>query len=217
MAYRATEFTESRKAQTRARLLKEARKLVSQDGFRGLSIAEVARRSAIATGTVYRYFPSKSELCVAVFEAATQREIDAVTAASAQPEGPVQQLHAALECFIQRAMQNPNLAYALIAEPVDPELEQTRLNYRAQWAEVFSRLLLKGIQQGVFIPQPENLCATALVGAMAETVIIPLQQARHHASSIDSKIHTIHTPTQAHCQQIIAFCLRAVVKPEHTP
>ena len=61
MAYRATEFTESRKAQTRDRLLKEARKLVSQAGFRALSIAEVARRSAIATGTVYRYFPSKSE------------------------------------------------------------------------------------------------------------------------------------------------------------
>ena len=211
MAYRATEFTESRKAQTRARLLKEARKLVSREGFRGLSIAEVARRSAIATGTVYRYFPSKSELCVAVFEAATQREIEAVTAASEQIDGPVQQLRAALECFIQRAMQNPNLAYALIAEPVDPELEQTRLNYRAQWAEVFSRLVQQGIRKKVFIPQPENLCATALVGAMAETVIIPLQQARHDTNASHPVVHPL---TQAHCQQIIAFCLRAVVKPE---
>lgn len=210
MAYRATEFTESRKAQTRARLLKEARKLVSREGFRSLSIAEVARCSGIATGTVYRYFPSKSELCVAVFEAATQREIEAVTAASNSIEGPVQQLRAALECFIHRAMQNPNLAYALIAEPVDPELEQTRLNYRAQWAEVFSRLVIQGIRQEVFVPQPENLCATALVGAMAETVIIPLQQARHHTESNP----VIHPLTQSHCQQIIAFCLRAVVKPE---
>ncbi len=206
MAYRATEFTENRKAQTRARLLKEAKKLVSREGFRGLSIAEVARRSAIATGTVYRYFPSKSELCVAVFEQATQREIDAVTHASQQNDCPVQQLQDALECFIQRALQNPNLAYALIAEPVDPEVEQIRLTYRAQWADVFACLIEQGIQKNVFIPQPEKLCATALVGAMAETVIIPLQQA--HTTPLT------HPLTQAHCRQIVAFCLRAVAKPE---
>ena len=207
MAYRATEFTENRKAQTRQRLLKEAKKLVAEGGFRSLSIAELAQRSAIATGTVYRYFPSKSELCVAVFEQATEREIEAVTEASRQVHDPVEQLQLALQCFIQRAMKNPNLAYALIAEPVDPELEHTRLTYRAQWAEVFSCLIKHGVKAGVFIPQPEQLCATALVGAMAETVILPLQQLRHEAGN--------STPlTQTHCQQIVAFCLRAVVKPE---
>ncbi|MEE2729952.1 MAG: TetR/AcrR family transcriptional regulator [Pseudomonadota bacterium] len=211
MAYRATEFTEQRKAQTRARLLKEAKKLVSAGGFRSLSIAEVARRSAIATGTVYRYFPSKSELCVAVFEAATQREIEAVSHAGLDAGDAVQQLQQALECFIQRAMLNPNLAYALIAEPVDPELEQTRLNYRAQWAEVFAQRLEQGMQQGVFISQPATLCATALVGAMAETVILPLQQAR----SQNPAYATNQPLNQDHCLHIIAFCLRAVVKPEN--
>ncbi|RLT91710.1 MULTISPECIES: TetR/AcrR family transcriptional regulator [unclassified Ketobacter] len=209
MVYRATEFTENRKAQTRERLLKESKKLVSLAGFRGLSIAEAARCSAIATGTVYRYFPSKSELCVAVFEQATQREIDAVSQAGTTAHSATQRLRSSLECFIQRALQNPTLAYALIAEPVDPELEQTRLIYRAHWAESFSTLIRLGIEQGEFIPQPETLCATALVGAMAETVIIPLQQARHDANTDTTPL------TQSHCQQIVAFCLRAVVKPEH--
>lgn len=208
MAYRATAFTENRKAQTRARLLKEAKRLVAEGGFRGLSIAQVAARSAIATGTVYRYFPSKSELCVAVFEQATEREIDAVTQASEAPEHPLQQLQGALECFVERAMKSPNLAYALIAEPVAPELEQTRLNYRARWAETFARLIRSGIEQGAFIPQPEQICATALVGAMAETVIIPLQLARHDNGAPTEPL------TQTHCQQIVAFCLRAVAKPE---
>ena len=73
----------------------------------------------------------------------------------------------------------------------------------------FSTLIRLGIEQGEFIPQPETLCATALVGAMAETVIIPLQQARHDANTDTTPL------TQSHCQQIVAFCLRAVVKPEH--
>lgn len=211
MAYRATEFTENRKAKTRRRLLKEAKWLVAESGFRGLSIAAVANRSGIATGTVYRYFPAKSDLCVAVFEQATQREIEAVTSASQQSTNPVQQLQQALACFVERALSSPNLAYALIAEPVDPELEQTRLTYRARWAETFARLIRSGIDAGAFTPQPEQLCATALVGAMAETVIIPLQQARHEQTAATTPL------TQTHCQQIIAFCLRAVVKPEHTP
>lgn len=210
MAYRATAFTENRKAQTRARLLKEAKQLVSEEGFRGLSIAQVAARSGIATGTVYRYFPSKSELCVAVFEQATQREIDAVSKPGEQLQSPRLQLQQALERFIQRALKNPNLAYALIAEPVDPELEQTRLNYRALWAETFARLIKRGIEEGDFFPQPEQICATALVGAMAETVIIPLQLARHDESAPATPL------TQTHCQQIVDFCLRAVVKPEST-
>lgn len=208
MAYRATEFTENRKAQTRERLLKESKKLVSREGFRGLSIAEVARLSGVATGTVYRYFPSKSELCVAVFEQATKREIDAVNQVSTPHKTASECLRVALDCFIQRAMKNPTLAYALIAEPVDPELEQTRLNYRAHWANSFSRLIRRGIDQGEFIAQPDQLCATALVGAMAETVIIPLQQARHDTGN-SAPI------TQSHCRQIVAFCLRAVLKPEN--
>ena len=205
MAYRATALTENRKAQTRSRLLKAAKRLVSTGGFRNLSMAEVARQAQIATGTVYRYFPSKSELCVAVFEQATQREIEAVREAAQQQDTPLLQLRESLACFIKRALRNPNLAYALIAEPVDPDLEQTRLDYRARWADTFARLIEHGIEQGAFIPQPATLCATALVGAMAETVIIPLQQARHEAG----------TPlTQTHCEHIVDLCLRAVVKPE---
>jgi AcrR family transcriptional regulator len=208
MAYRATQFTKNRKIETHNRLLQEAKALVSHGGFRALSIAEVASRAGIATGTVYRYFPSKSELCVAVFEQATQREIEAVDQASKQGQNCTEQLHNALSTFIKRALKSPTLAYALIAEPVDPELEHTRLRYRAKWAESFARLIQHGISQGLFYPQPEHISATALVGAMAETVIVPLQLAQKKQAPASTPL------TQHHCEQIIAFCLRAVVKPE---
>jgi len=216
MAYRATDFTESRKAQTRDRLLKEARLLVATEGFRGLSIAAAAQRSAIATGTVYRYFPSKSELCIAVFEQATEHEIAAVSHASRQSTDPLSQLRMALECFIQRALQSPRLAYALIAEPVDPELEQARLTYRGHWAQLFAQLIQCGIEQGVFVAQPARLSATALVGAMAESVILPLQHSWLQQQT-DGATKAQHPIPQTHCQQIVAFCLRAVVKAEYAP
>ncbi|MEZ5505942.1 MAG: TetR/AcrR family transcriptional regulator [Gammaproteobacteria bacterium] len=200
MAYRATANTESRKAQVHENILKAAKALVSENGFRTLSVQAVAERAGIATGTLYRYFDSKTALCVALFERATQREIAQVTAASEIAGSSTDKLQHALTIFAERAMQNPTLAYALIAEPVDPELDQARLDYRRQWADTFSALIRTGIRKQEFISQPEQLCAAAMVGAMAEALITP-----------DSS-HLTPQQRKKQIQQLVQFCMRAVIR-----
>ena len=200
MAYRATANTESRKAQVHENILKAAKALVSENGFRTLSVQAVAERAGIATGTLYRYFDSKTALCVALFERATQREIAQVTAASEIAGSCADRLQHALTIFAERAMQNPTLAYALIAEPVDPELDQARLDYRRQWADTFSALIRTGIRKQEFISQPEQLCAAAMVGAMAEALITP-----------DSS-HLTPQQRKKQIQQLVQFCMRAVIR-----
>lgn len=200
MAYRATANTESRKAQVRENILKAAKALVSEQGFRQLSVQAVAERADIATGTLYRYFASKTALCVALFQHATEREIQQVQVAAAVSGSYAHKLEHALTIFAERAMQNPTLAYALIAEPVDPELDVARLAYRKTWADSFSSLIRSGIRKGEFVSQPEQLCAAAMVGAMAEALITP-DSARLSASQRNKQI-----------QHLVQFCLRAVVK-----
>lgn len=200
MAYRATANTESRKAQVHENILKAAKALVSENGFRTLSVQAVAERAGIATGTLYRYFDSKTALCVALFERATQREIEQVKVASEIAGSSTDKLQHALTIFAERAMQNPTLAYALIAEPVDPELDQARLDYRRQWADTFSALIRAGIRKQEFISQPEQLCAAAMVGAMAEALITP-----------DSS-HLTPQQRKKQIQQLVQFCMRAVIR-----
>lgn len=200
MAYRATANTESRKAQVHENILKAAKALVSESGFRTLSVQAVAERAGIATGTLYRYFDSKTALCVALFERATQREIAQVTAASEITGSCTDKLQHALTIFAERAMQNPTLAYALIAEPVDAALDQARLDYRRQWADTFSTLIRAGIRKQEFLSQPEQLCAAAMVGAMAEALITP-----------DSS-HLTPQQRKKQIQQLVQFCMRAVIR-----
>lgn len=200
MAYRATAQTEHRKAQVHENILKAAKALVSENGFRQLSIQAVAERASIATGTIYRYFASKTALCVALFERATEREIQQVQMAATIEGSFTHKLEHALTIFAERAMQNPTLAYALIAEPVDPELDAARLEYRTAWANTFSSLIRSGIRKGEFISQPDHLCAAAMVGAMAEALITP-ESAKLNASQRKKQI-----------QHLVQFCLRAVVK-----
>ena len=176
MAYRETEHTLAKKADTRLRLLKAARRLVQQGGFAAASASAVAKESGVASGTIYRHFPNKSELVAEVFRYATEREVAAVAQACDCGETAADKLTAAVETFAQRALLGRTLAYALIAEPVNPRVEQERLRYRFAYAEIFEDVIALGIQRGEFVAQNCQITAAALVSMLAESLVGPLQK-----------------------------------------
>ena len=166
VAYRPTATTEARRRETRGRIVRAARELVAEGGFGAAAVAAVAARAGVATGSVYRHFPSKADLFAEVFRTAAQHEVDAVRAA-AEDGG----LAGAAEVFARRALAGRRMAWALIAEPVDPAVEAERLVFRRAYADVF-RARLDGH------PQPD-LVAAALVGALAEALVGPLSPDEH--------------------------------------
>jgi len=198
MPYRPTQRTEAHRAQTHARIVRAAHELIARGGYRAASIAAVARRAHVATGSVYRHFPSKAELFAEVFRTASQREVDAVAAAAADTTGPAPaRIAAAVEVFAQRALAGRRLAWALLAEPVDPAVEAERLVFRRAYRDVFTAILEDGVSAGELPAQDCELCATALVGAIGEALVGPT-----------SPTAAADTPPLA--RALSAFCLRAV-------
>jgi AcrR family transcriptional regulator len=201
MAYRPTEKTLARKAELRQRLLDAALHHVSNGGFGALTIVAVATHAGIATGAVYKHFDSKADLCAEVFRVATEREVAIVRETALGLGTPGQRLLRTIQAFAERALRNPRLAFALIAEPVDPLIDVQRLRYRQAYADVFFELLQHGIDTGEFAQQTARISAAALVGVIAESLVGPLIWA------------TADQPTQdsaALISDIQAFCLRAV-------
>jgi AcrR family transcriptional regulator len=168
-------------------LLKAARRLVQQGGFAAASASAVAKESGVASGTIYRHFPNKSELVAEVFRYATEREVAAVAQACDCGETAADKLTAAVETFAQRALLGRTLAYALIAEPVDPRVEQERLRYRFAYAEIFEGVIALGIQRGEFVAQNCQITAAALVGLLAESLVGPLKKEHEY----DDLIHSL--------------------------
>ena len=78
MAYRATAKTEAHRVNTRQRILEAAEQRVLVGGFAGVSMNAVATDAGVATGTLYRHFQNKAELCTELFRSASQREVDEV-------------------------------------------------------------------------------------------------------------------------------------------
>ena len=80
MVYRRTPSVVTRLEDNRARILAAARDLVAEGGWRHAHVATVADKAGVATGTVYRYFPSKAELFAEVLAIVSRRERDVVAA-----------------------------------------------------------------------------------------------------------------------------------------
>ena len=123
MAYRETAQVKARKAAQREALLRTAETLVREGGFAAMTMQTVADRAGVGVGTLYRYFDNKATLAAAVFAVATQREVDAVDRALAGGGDASARLERALRLFARRALAAPRLACALIAEPVEPEVD----------------------------------------------------------------------------------------------
>ncbi|MEE2033930.1 TetR/AcrR family transcriptional regulator [Rhodococcus chondri] len=180
MAYRRTPAVQQRLDAQRQAIAAAAVALLTERGYQGLSISAVAERAGIATGSLYRHYADKSELMVSIFRDLCGREVDAVTSAAANGTAATR-VGAVVETFAYRALRNPTLAYALLAEPVDAALDAERLVLRRAFAGAFADAIRYGITTGEFPPQDADLAAAALVGAVGEVLTGPLQSGTLHA------------------------------------
>lgn len=179
MAYRQTRAVEARLQDNRSRILQAAQTLVSEGGWSEAQVASVAAAAGMATGTVYRYFPSKAELFAEVLSRVSQREVDVLTEIAKADGAAIVRLHAAVVTFVRRAMRNPRLAYALIAEPCDKEIDEARLTYRAAISEVIRSIVSEGQSAGDMNGGVQaNIAATVIVGGFMEGLIGPLSPLR---------------------------------------
>jgi AcrR family transcriptional regulator len=203
VAYRATQRTEARKAIVRKRIVSAARELIARGGYAEAQVTAVASRAGVATGTVYRHFPSKTELFAEVFRAASQREVDAVAVAAHEcGHGAAARIAASVETFARRALRGRRLAWALIAEPVDPAVEAERLIFRRAYRDVFAEVIETGVQAGELPPQDPELSAAALVGAIGEALVGPV-----------SPTATARDPGSL-VAALVEFCVRSVTGKE---
>ena len=121
-----------------------------------------------------------------------------------RPGAGAQRLAAAVETFARRALRGRRLAWALLAEPVDPAVEVERLAFRRAYAAGFAQVLREGVAAGELAPQNVELAAAALVGALGEALVGPLSPVGGAASDPDALV-----------ADLVTFCLRSVTEETH--
>ena len=181
-------------------ILNAARKLVAQVGFREVQMSAIADAAGIAIGTLYRYFPARTDLMSELVALVAQREVDVVEEVARREGTAADRLGAAAWTFASRALRGRRMAHALVAEPVEPEIEAARLTYHRALANVFHSIIEEGIAAGEFPAQDATASADCIVGCLFEGLVGPLtNEPVANAAALTN-----------HGIAIIGFCLRGV-------
>lgn len=167
----------ARLADNRRRILEAARVVVAEQGFAAAQVAVVASVADVATGSIYRHFPSKSSLFSEMLRDVCLRELEVIRAiASEAGRTANERIGDAVATFVDRALRGEGLAYAVIVEPMDPDVDQVRLEARAGLARTFAGLIEEGVESGEFANQDAGVRGAAIVGAFLEGVVAPLAE-----------------------------------------
>lgn len=174
MPYRRTENVARRLAARHDAIITAAEEMASEGGMAAVQISAVAARAGIAAGTVYRYFPAKTDLVAALLTEIAEREIAALRQAAASAPGPLSALSAAIMTFAARALRNRQLTYTANAEPAGAELDAARTGFRRALAAEFAMRIAAAVAEGRLPEQDTTLAAAALIGLLVEGLVGPL-------------------------------------------
>lgn len=174
MVYRRTQQVMKRLAARRRAILTAARQIASNAGMAAVQIAPVALRADVAAGTVYRYFPSKADLISELIAEVAQDELTAIRDAADAAPGPSSALAAAIATVAVHMVSHRKLAWGILAEPVDVDVVATRLASRREIVDEIETRIIAAVSAGHLPPQDTSLAATALLGALHESLVGPL-------------------------------------------
>lgn len=84
----------------RERILSGAHRAMLSGGYRGTTMEAIAGESGVSVGLLYRYFPSKAELYLAMCEDVTQEQLDELAALMGGIADPRERLAAAVRHYV---------------------------------------------------------------------------------------------------------------------
>jgi AcrR family transcriptional regulator len=120
----------------RERMLRATAELAQEGGWDAVQMREVAQRSDVALGTLYRYFPSKEFLLVSVMLSDIEGLADRLAVRPPEGDDPVERVIDVLRRANRALQREPQVTIAMIRalvsgnQDIAPAVTQTRVLMR---------------------------------------------------------------------------------------
>jgi AcrR family transcriptional regulator len=163
-----------KKEETRKRLLSQAAQEFAKKGFTGANINIVSVNAGFGKGTIYNYFSNKADLFLSVFRETMKDVVGQISKAIEGIDDPVEKMRVALNTDFDYFDKNQELILVILRESysADRENQSFYLEAAAPVFEIFSRIIMDGIDSGVFSKKTDPFFATLLLIGMCENVIL---------------------------------------------
>lgn len=200
MAYQKSDYVLEKMQKTRELLIASGRELVQAGGWKNCTVTAVAQNAGVATGTLYTYFKDITELNMVIYSQIADEELGFLTAIANSDASAVDRFIEAVMVYVGRALRGRVKAYAQIAEPLNPKMEQQKIGYQNKFSACFEQIIREGVASGEFPAQQPQITAAFLFGGLKMTLIKCLApEIRDQSNDVQSLIH-----------EILTVCLRTV-------
>jgi AcrR family transcriptional regulator len=159
-------------ARRREEILETAVKLFARHGYPETDMQVLADTLGVGKGTLYRYFPSKRDLFLAAADRAMRDLRDAVDAAVASIEDPLDQIRTGIHTYLAHVAAHPELAELLIQERAQfrDRKKPTYFEHRAanveRWLDRYRALIAEGRIRDIPVERITDVIGDLLYGTM---------------------------------------------------
>ncbi|MGW0004578.1 TetR/AcrR family transcriptional regulator [Nocardia grenadensis] len=159
------------RAQTRATLLHQSRKLFATKGYAAVGLSEIVTAAGVSKGALYHNFDSKLTLFRAVLEDVQSEVGDRVAAAADTESDPWTQLVTGCETFLTSCTTPEIQRIMLIDGPAVLGWQEWRAMDESAAGRHLEEALTTLVAAGVLPPQPIPPLTRLLSGAMNEAAL----------------------------------------------
>ncbi|MCV7205243.1 TetR/AcrR family transcriptional regulator [Mycolicibacterium peregrinum] len=166
---------ERRRDRRKAEIVKTATRILTESGYQGMSLEDVAEQTDIAKATLYHYFSSKDALVAAALETLTQEVLQRL-AAREEALGEVgarEHLAAVIDEQIRILTETAPEVAAVFSWPRGwPEVfEEPMKDMRRRHDAVFRRVVERGVAVGEFTCPDVNVALQCLHGVLNQSSV----------------------------------------------
>ncbi len=189
----------------REEILETAAALFAKHGYSETDTQLLAETLNVGKGTLYRYFPSKEELFLAVADRAMRKLREQVDAAVAGVEEPLERIGRGIHAYLSFFAEHPGFVELLIQERAQfkdrkkPTYFVHRETNVERWKALYRSLIAEGRVRDIPVDRIVNVVGALLYGAMFTNYFTgPLKSAEEQTRDIlDIVFHGILANSQA--------------------
>ena len=179
---------------TRARLFEALTTLMAERGFDAITLADIAQEAGVGRTALYNHFPDKESLLLAFIYETTEAYVVALERTLEGVSDPVEQLRTYVRQHVDRKKTYYPAPGVDLRSVMSRESAQQLRQHASLVEDVLRRILVAGIDAGVFAEQPVTM-TVPLVNASLGSRGVPEEEGPEREAAIEA---------------IEAFVLRAV-------
>lgn len=153
-------------------ILEAAAHIIREKGYHAASMSDIAEAVSLSKASLYHYFERKQQILKALLDQALDALIDRIQPVALADQPADEKLRQSMHTFLDYMSENLHLSSVLLLEyrSLEPEYRTAHIPRRDEYEDYWERILLQGVEEGVFDVEDVQMAVKVILGVASWTV-----------------------------------------------